>query len=93
MSHGTAKGVVHSLTSHQNHSRKIIKAFARFAVAIPLLVAHFAEAIEKRSVAPHCRKLTEDADLARLEGIKEASRALGHTTTKTTEAHYLTPKF
>lgn len=34
-------------------------------------------------------KLTEDAVLARLEGIKEASRALGHTTTKTTLNHYL----
>jgi hypothetical protein len=36
-------------------------------------------------------RLTQDAVAARLAGIREASAALGHTTTATTINHYLTP--
>lgn len=35
-------------------------------------------------------RLTSDAITARLAGVKAASEALGHTSTKTTENHYLT---
>lgn len=38
--------------------------------------------------ADHVRWITESAILARAEGIKAASRALGHTSTATTERHY-----
>lgn len=41
--------------------------------------------------ADHIKQETEAAILARQEAIKEASKNLGHTTTTTTEAHYLTP--
>lgn len=37
-------------------------------------------------------KLTEDAVKARLEGVKAAKDSAGHTSTKTTEDHYLTKK-
>jgi integrase len=39
--------------------------------------------------ADHLAELTEDAITARLAGVKEASKALGHTTTTTTSNHYL----
>lgn len=41
--------------------------------------------------ADHLKRETEEAILARQAGIKAASEALGHTTQKTTERHYLTP--
>jgi len=37
-------------------------------------------------------KVTQEAVTARLAGIKAASQNLGHTTTATTENHYLTPQ-
>lgn len=40
--------------------------------------------------ADHIQKETEEAILARQSAIKEASKNLGHTTTKTTTDHYLT---
>lgn len=39
--------------------------------------------------ADHVRRVTEDAILARAAGTKAASESLGHTTTATTERHYL----
>lgn len=41
--------------------------------------------------ADHLAKLTEDEVAARLAGIRAAKEALGHTSSKTTERHYLTP--
>ena len=41
--------------------------------------------------ADDVKRITEDAILARAEAIKAASKALGHTSTATTEGHYLTP--
>ena len=41
--------------------------------------------------ADHVKRETEVAMAARLGAIKAASEALGHTTTATTEKHYLTP--
>jgi hypothetical protein len=41
--------------------------------------------------ADEVARLTQDAVAARLAGIREASAALGHTTTATTINHYLTP--
>jgi integrase len=37
-------------------------------------------------------RLTADAVAARLAGVREAARNLGHTTTAVTEKHYLTPE-
>jgi integrase len=37
-------------------------------------------------------RLTADAVAARLAGVREAAKSLGHTTTATTERHYLTPE-
>jgi integrase len=39
--------------------------------------------------ADHLAEITEDAVTARLAGIREASKALGHTSTTTTLNHYL----
>jgi integrase len=36
------------------------------------------------------KNLTADAVTARLAGVKAAQEALGHTTSATTERHYLT---
>jgi hypothetical protein len=41
--------------------------------------------------ADQIKRETESAILARQAGIAAASAALGHTTTDTTERHYLTP--
>lgn len=41
--------------------------------------------------ADHVARVTREAVAARLAGIREASAALGHTTTATTINHYLTP--
>jgi hypothetical protein len=41
--------------------------------------------------ADEVAKITVDAVTARLAAIKAAQEALGHTTSKTTEGHYLTP--
>lgn len=41
--------------------------------------------------ADHVKRETEHAILARQEAIREASKNLGHTSTSTTENHYLTP--
>ena len=39
--------------------------------------------------ADHVARVTQDAVAARLAGVREASAALGHTTTATTLNHYL----
>ena len=41
--------------------------------------------------ADHVKRDTEDAILAHQAAIRAASQALGHTSTATTETHYLTP--
>lgn len=41
--------------------------------------------------ADHIATLTQDAVAARLAAIRAAQKSLGHTTSATTEAHYLTP--
>ena len=41
--------------------------------------------------ADHIASVTQDAVAARLAGLRAAQSALGHTTSATTEAHYLTP--
>lgn len=42
--------------------------------------------------ADHVAKVTADAVTAKLAGVKAASGALGHTSTKTTKDHYLSEK-
>jgi integrase len=42
--------------------------------------------------ADHVARVTQDAVAARLAGVREASAALGHTTTATTLNHYLSPQ-
>lgn len=42
--------------------------------------------------ADNLAKLTQDAVTARLAGVKAAQEGLGHTTSATTEAHYLSPE-
>ena len=41
--------------------------------------------------ADNVATLTRDAIAARLAGVRAAQEALGHTSSATTEAHYLTP--